>query len=112
MIQAIHRLVVFFQRLCCREFALVKDFVELLGKCLVFTEFDKKRLVQEILDILHIVESGRCCTSLVGLLFVFGLARIDTLQNTKTSIGEVDRVNKFLTDLLKVLVYLKSASEI
>jgi hypothetical protein len=64
----------------------VKNFVELLGKCLVFTEFDKKRFVQEIFDILNIVESRRCCTTLVGLLFVFGFTRIDTLQDTKTSI--------------------------
>lgn len=51
---------------------------ELLRKRLVLTELDEQRLVQEVLDVLVVVKRGWGGRSLVGLLLVQRLTRVDT----------------------------------
>lgn len=66
--------------------SLGHDFGHLLGERLVFTELAQDGLVHQVLDVLGIVECRGCCRALVGLLFVLGLAGVDTLENTQATI--------------------------
>ena len=66
------------QVLCQAPLSSSKRSRKLLRKSLVLPELDQQRLVQEVLDVLVVVERSRGRRSLVGLLLVERLTRVDT----------------------------------
>lgn len=64
---------------------------DLLLERLLVSELLQKRLVQQILDILGVVEGGGSSRALVDFLAVVGLAREDTLPDAQLSeVGQAD----------------------
>jgi hypothetical protein len=86
MIQTVNRLVVLFERFGSAVLALCHNLGQLLSEGLVLSEFVQDWFMKKILNILVIIECRRGGGSLVSLLLVSRLARINSLQDTKTSV--------------------------
>jgi hypothetical protein len=86
MIQTVNRLVVLFERFGSAVLALCHNLGQLLSEGLVLSEFVQDWFMEKVLNILVIIECGWGGGSLVGLLLVSRFARINSLQDTKTSV--------------------------
>jgi len=56
-----------------------------LREGLLVAELGQERLVEQVLDVLCVVEGGRCGGGLVHALLVARLARVDSLEDTESS---------------------------
>ena len=77
VVQSSNRLSI-LKVLCQCPFATSECTGELLGECLVLAKLDEQRLVKQILDVLVVVERCWGGRTLVGLLLVQRLARVDS----------------------------------
>jgi len=85
---------------------------KLLGETLVFSELDKQRLVEEVLDVLVVVKRGGGRRPFVGSFLVERLARVDTWYQSSPK-AYSRRVRQWFPDLpLRIQRRRKSESEI